>query len=56
MFADDRPRFSSVVGDQVGWVWVRGFSTSWEREEYTLGLQRDGLDVQSVVLLDLVRY
>ncbi len=85
LFANERPRFSSIQRDRLGWVWVQSFATRWEPpggwlvfdengfltcavepparlsvldigESHILGLQRDELGEETVVLFTLVRH
>jgi hypothetical protein len=83
-FADERPRFSAILSDLTGWIWVRSYAAGWERqgdwllfdedgvlrcrvelpdrlrvlqigEGHLLGVARDELDEESVLLFGLVR-
>jgi hypothetical protein len=42
-FAAERPRFSGMVRDQVGWLWVRRYSASWEASGHWLAFDETGV-------------
>lgn len=42
-FADDRPRFSSIQSDLIGWLWVRWYYGGWEPQGHWLVFDEDGV-------------
>jgi hypothetical protein len=42
-FAAERPRFSAMLRDETGWLWVRSFSAGWEPRGSWLVFDGDGV-------------
>ena len=42
-FADERPRFSSIQSDLMGWLWVRSYTAGWESSGHWLVFDEEGV-------------
>ncbi len=47
-FAKERPRFSSITSDTIGWIWVRSYTAGWESSGHWLVFDEDGVLICSV--------